>query len=278
MARIRTIKPEFWSSPDTARATPLARLLYIAMWTWADDYGVGTANLKELAAFAFPNDDNIGTSEIQSLCKEVAGSFGTAFYTHHGRPYYCIPAWDAHQKTERRAKGRNPRPEDAESTTDLRMHNGEAENLGTSSQCLGKSPVGTGEQGNRGTGEEETCSPAPPSNATEPTTPPGFAEFWNAYPRKEAKQAALKAWPKAVKLTSRTTLIEGALRLAQDPNREDEFTPLPASWLNAGRWEDDPLPTRNSDTPRPRPSTADTTIAQLQARKNPFTNERKAIG
>ena len=56
MARIRTIKPEFWDSPDTAKAGPWARLCFIALWNWADDYGRGTANLKELEGFIFPND------------------------------------------------------------------------------------------------------------------------------------------------------------------------------------------------------------------------------
>ncbi|EUA31270.1 bacteriophage gp78 domain protein [Mycobacterium xenopi 3993] len=43
MPRIRTIKPEFWDSPDTAAADLRTRLLYIAMWNWADDYGIGDA-------------------------------------------------------------------------------------------------------------------------------------------------------------------------------------------------------------------------------------------
>jgi hypothetical protein len=34
MARIRTIKPEFWDSPSTARASLRARLFFIAMWNW----------------------------------------------------------------------------------------------------------------------------------------------------------------------------------------------------------------------------------------------------
>src|SRR5690625_4874496 len=57
MARIRTLKPEFWDSPSTARAELAVRLTFMAMWNWADDSGHGTANLKELEAFCWPNDD-----------------------------------------------------------------------------------------------------------------------------------------------------------------------------------------------------------------------------
>ena len=39
MPRIRTIKPEFWDSPGTASASLRIRLLFIAMWNWADDHG-----------------------------------------------------------------------------------------------------------------------------------------------------------------------------------------------------------------------------------------------
>jgi hypothetical protein len=39
MARIRTIKPEFFTSDDICALTPLARLLYIGLWCEADREG-----------------------------------------------------------------------------------------------------------------------------------------------------------------------------------------------------------------------------------------------
>lgn len=71
-----------------------------------------------------------------------------------------------------------------------------------------------------------------------------FAEFWAAYPRREAKAAALKAWARAIKSTDPETIIAGARRYAADPNREKRFTAHAATWLNAGRWDDEPLPGR----------------------------------
>ena len=76
-----------------------------------------------------------------------------------------------------------------------------------------------------------------------------FDVFWDAYPRKEGKLAGRKAFAKALTLTDAQTITAGALRFAADPNREAEFTPHPASWLNAGRWEDAPLPARNGTRP-----------------------------
>lgn len=69
-------------------------------------------------------------------------------------------------------------------------------------------------------------------------------EFWRAYPRKAGKQAALKAWHKAITQAEPHVIIAAAARFRDDPNREDEFTPHPSTWLNQHRWEDDPLPRR----------------------------------
>jgi len=39
VARIRTIKPEFFTSEDIVSLAPLTRLLYIALWCEADKEG-----------------------------------------------------------------------------------------------------------------------------------------------------------------------------------------------------------------------------------------------
>lgn len=74
---------------------------------------------------------------------------------------------------------------------------------------------------------------------------PGFAEFYLIYPRKAGKEAARRAWEKAVRGTEPEAIIEGVKRFASDPNMPDkQFIPHPATWLNAGRWDDEPLPAR----------------------------------
>ena len=169
--RIRTVKPEFFRSPDTASVSPRARLLYIALWCWADDYGIGETNLNGLLGFAFPDDDQMERKELQSLCKEVADGYKVLFYEVRGRHFYAIPSWDDHQKTQRRASCRNPKPDDPDSVPDLRFCNdleSSVSSQGSSLQLQGETPSGTGEQGNRGTGEQgkkESVSPpvkAPP--------------------------------------------------------------------------------------------------------------------
>lgn len=79
--------------------------------------------------------------------------------------------------------------------------------------------------------------------------PPEFAAFWEVYPKKADKRAALKAWRAAKKrvLVSDDELVVAAMRYRDDPNREDQFTKNPATWLNADSWENGPLPARNGN-------------------------------
>jgi hypothetical protein len=177
MPRIRTIKPEFWSSPSMRGADPWVRLLFIAMWNWADDFGRGTANYRELAAFAFPDDQDPlapTVAELPLLLAEVQRRWAVAFYEVGGRRYYAIPSWDEHQKNERRAKSRYPAPGDGvpfdPSPPDLPEHhptNGSsgasASRHGSTAPPRGTSGTGTGEQGNRGSTAptERGALPAP---------------------------------------------------------------------------------------------------------------------
>jgi hypothetical protein len=81
--------------------------------------------------------------------------------------------------------------------------------------------------------------PNKPSNET-----PEFDLFWKYYPIKVGKAAALKAWVKAIKIESADEILAGAIRYADDPNRHPSFTAHAATWLNAHRWNDSPLPPR----------------------------------
>lgn len=92
-----------------------------------------------------------------------------------------------------------------------------------------------------------TVTPDPPGEAVSVREAATFEDFWAIYPRRQGRKAAQDAWGKAVKGMDPGDIIAGAHRYATDPNREDAFTALPTTWLNQGRWDDEPLPAR---TPR----------------------------
>lgn len=167
MARIRTIKPEFWSSPGLP-TDPWERLLFVAMWNWADDYGIGTANERELLAFAFPNDPQIDSADLRRMLASVRRAFGVEFYTVAGRPYYAIPSWESHQKIDRRSARRNPGPEEAE--THLYQPPPESPRDSPESPPISQRDAGVGKgtedlgKGTEEVGTEEDDSPPEPSH------------------------------------------------------------------------------------------------------------------
>ena len=70
-----------------------------------------------------------------------------------------------------------------------------------------------------------------------------FLDFYAAYPRHVGKEAARRAFVKAVKAgTPAADIIEGARRYAAATaaaGTETRYVAHPATWLNAGRWSDD---------------------------------------
>lgn len=67
MARNRMIKPEFWEDDKIGECSPTARLLFIALWNFADDEGYLEYRSKWIKAKCFPYDD----VEIEPLIDEL---------------------------------------------------------------------------------------------------------------------------------------------------------------------------------------------------------------
>jgi hypothetical protein len=89
-------------------------------------------------------------------------------------------------------------------------------------------------------------SPSPKINSIKTLrVDPEFDTFWQEYPRKTAKEAARKAWANARARVGAETILTG-LRAARWPE-DSQFIPHPSTWLNQGRWDDQPAPARPRD-------------------------------
>jgi hypothetical protein len=74
-----------------------------------------------------------------------------------------------------------------------------------------------------------------------------FESFWESYPKKVDKGAALRAFRRAIKNQDSAVVIAGAKAYAEDPNLpEKQFVKNPATWLNAEAWNNGPLPKRKT--------------------------------
>lgn len=74
----------------------------------------------------------------------------------------------------------------------------------------------------------------------------GFESFWEIYPNKKAKAAALKTW---LRINPGPELLAQILAAVKSQSACDQWTkdggkfiPHPATWLNNARWEDEVSP------------------------------------
>lgn len=84
-----------------------------------------------------------------------------------------------------------------------------------------------------------------------------FEQFWQAYPRKVGKKAALKAWHAAKDKPDLLRILSALAAAKQSPDWTKEngkFIPHPATWLNQGRWDDEVQSRTQTTTPAYRPT------------------------
>ena len=67
----------------------------------------------------------------------------------------------------------------------------------------------------------------------------GFEVFWAAYPRKVCKKAAEAAWRKIGPDAGLAERIVSAVYAQRLDDRDRQYIPYPASWLNGERWTDE---------------------------------------
>jgi hypothetical protein len=229
--RIRGTKPEFWKSRRIASVSWDARLVLKGLESYVDDNGVGVDDIELIVTDVFPRDMFANPRETVARVSEAITELHQAGLVHRyearGDQLLYISFWESAQRIDKPGKGRNPRPDGTFDYKESEIR----ESVASPPETL--APV-TGEQRNRGTGEQgkKTC-PAPQDE---------FIDWYLEYPRKESKGVAEKAYAKARKQATAEALIEGAIRYREDPNREAQYTKLPATWLNGKCWEDGHLP------------------------------------
>lgn len=102
MARIRTIKPEFWEDEKLAKLPVYARLLFIGTWNFADDNGVLLANPILMKSHIFPYED-IGISTISEWIDMLVENGMLIRTTYNGKDYLVIRKFLIHQKINRKS-------------------------------------------------------------------------------------------------------------------------------------------------------------------------------
>lgn len=104
MARIRTIKPEFWTDEKVVELSPLARLLFIGLWNFADDDGRLIHSPKQIKLRVLPADD----ADISELLGEIRRKGMIIVYQVEDKEVLQILNFAEHQKVDKRRPSKLP--------------------------------------------------------------------------------------------------------------------------------------------------------------------------
>jgi hypothetical protein len=212
MARIRTIKPDFWTDEKLTECSLSARLLFIGTLNFADDNGNLQASAKKLKMQIFPAD-NI---DCQPLLDELLTHGILIEYSVNGEKFLNIKNFKKHQVINRPSKSNIPQP------------------IGSEDSVSAPEELNDGREG-KGKEIEK-----PKTNVR--TSSARFNEFWLSWPsssRKVAKQACEKKWSAKKLDLLADQILDHLSKIKNTKQWLDGFEPAPLTYINQGRWADE---------------------------------------
>lgn len=262
MARIRTIKPEFWRNESLSAVPEPTHMLAAALLNYADDEGYFNANPKLVQAECSPLREP-SVSIHDSLITLAKIGYIRVGKATDGKTVGFIVAFMEHQRINRPTSSKF---KDVGIVWE--------DSLPTHTQLSESSlPERNREQGT-GKGKEQGTIPTPDGDGTplfgEPLpappkpeiTPPAysdqFEQFWRAYPpeRRKEKPVAFAQWKKSRKATPFDVIMAGLAAYKHTDEVARGFAPYPAKWLKGERWAEDHTadrPRQGGDNPPPAP-------------------------
>lgn len=223
MARIRSIKPEFWTDSKMVALPPIARLFFIGLWNFADDYGVLEDDADSLKLRVMPADAFDAATAIDGLVER--GRLRRCI-APSGAKVLVIAHFGEHQKIDKRAAGKWGDPADWPESPPIPP---------TPTKSRPTPPLEG--KGREGRGKE--VLPRAADAAHEATE--SFNAWWDRYPRKVAKKAGQRAWRTALKLATVDELTLGlgvAVAAWEREGRTLDKIPYASTWLNGECWTD----------------------------------------
>lgn len=209
--RIRSIKPEFWQSESVGRLTRDARLVFVGLWSLADDHGRFRADPRFIAGQLFPYDDD-GAKVVSRALASLREEGCVVLYESEASHYGAIPGWSRHQKIDRPSKSRLPEPPEIP-IANIREHSPSPREPSCEEQGAGSRDMEQGagsREGSAPTAEthEVKVDPTTPAerhqNLEVPTTEPttwSAEDFWRwAQGRRRQAGLMIERWPHPSKL------------------------------------------------------------------------------
>ena len=252
MARIRTIKPDAFTSDSLSSVPRGTRWTFAGLWTYADDAGRGRDDPRLIKAALYPIDDDTTLVDVADDLDMLHGIGAICRYEVGGRRYLHMPKW-GHQKINRPTPPKSP-------PCPLHEDGNEGEVI-ASDPYVSPHPQltedslspqrGKGREG-KGIGKDTCASADAERGSVTEALVADFDEWYGLYPRKKSKGAASRAYRAARKKASHEELMAGLRQALPDFSRRPaEKIPYPATWLNAEAWLDEQLTAPSEPEPVP---------------------------
>lgn len=108
MARMRTIKPEAFSSETLSLVSVYARWTFAGVWTYVDDDGRGKADPRLINAAVWPLDDDVTAKDVAYYLDELEREHLICRYEVDGKQYLHVVNFKEHQKPNRPVASKLP--------------------------------------------------------------------------------------------------------------------------------------------------------------------------
>lgn len=109
MARIRSIKPDFFTSEDVSVLPLRARLTWIGLWTHCDDHGRTKDVSRLVKAAVWPLDD-VSLRDVEEDLEILADRGRIVRYAVEEKHYLAVVNWHVHQAINRPGQSACPAP------------------------------------------------------------------------------------------------------------------------------------------------------------------------
>ena len=170
MARIRTIKPSFFTSLTIAELPVSTRLTFVGLWTHVDDSGRCIYEPRLIRAALWPLDDYT-VADVEADVRRLTEASLIAHYTVGDRSYIEICGWAEHQHINRPRPSILPGPDHATAEPVTWANTESLSDHGTVSEPSVKPHVRKGKEGK---GREVPTT----SGADAPTGPGAIVAAW----------------------------------------------------------------------------------------------------
>lgn len=226
IVRARNIKPGFWENERIGNLSHSQRLLFIGLWCLADREGKLEDRPEKISHLIFGYDKKKIDINGELTVIERWGFIHR--YKIASTPLIIVLNFKKHQSPHHTEKKSNlPDPESLPTIHgELTVSHGEyrSDSLNHESRIM----------------NHESPQPSPNGDL--------FYRFWEVYPRKESKQAALKAWKKLSPDEDLFKKILDSIAIQKNGKQwMDGFVPHPSTWLNQRRWEDEIFETKKKE-------------------------------